>query len=228
MVLRKIVYEVFLSSWSVAPRAWHLYPKMLLPLLPSVSLRTSRVLNTRSFAQAAFGTCSEPSRLINADKTWSTRVDITHLQPYLQAGMPTRFSLANVLSNTYNVPIWARARLDVYHKHAQPSASAKTHRQQRQQQHQQQLLPQQSPSQQEDPHHAVGRALHGMAVVQAASASALPLSLCDTPAVPDEVMPLVPPGQAGMEALSVFGGQGDRCATGLSVPGVAGWSASFM
>jgi hypothetical protein len=173
-------------------------------------------------AQAAFGTCSEPSRLINADKTWSTHVDVTHLQPYLQAGMPTRFSLANVLSNTYNVPIWARARLDVYYNHVQAFASAKSHRQQHQQP---QSPPQQLPQQQQEPQHAFGRALHGMASIQAASSAAPPLSVCDAPAVPDEVMPLVHPGQPGMEALSVIGGQGDRCATAWRVLGAAGWYA---
>jgi hypothetical protein len=130
--------------------------------------------------------------------------------------MPTRFSLANVLSNTYNVPIWAHARLDIYYKRAEPSASVKTQLQQQsllqQQQHQQQQHQQLQQQQNQDPHHAVGRALHGMATAQATSAVTLPLSLCDAPAVPNEVMPLVSPGHAGMEALSVIGGQGDRCA----------------
>ncbi|KAF8056397.1 Peptide-N4-(N-acetyl-beta-glucosaminyl)asparagine amidase A [Scenedesmus sp. PABB004] len=81
-----------------------------------------RVANGRQFdrtysyqfgsAVAAFGTCSEPSRLIRADKRWSVTVDVSHLASYIRPGQPTRFALANVLDNTYNVPIWATARLE--------------------------------------------------------------------------------------------------------------------
>lgn len=143
--------------------------------------------------QAAFGTCSEPSRLVNDGKTWSTRVDISHLQPYMQAGMPTRFSLANVLSNTYNVPIWAHVQLDVYFKGPQPSTSTTPQLQRHQQ------------------HHVVRRALHGSVTPQAPALARFPLSMSDEPSVPDEVMPLVPSGQTSMEALSVVSGYGDRC-----------------
>ena len=95
--------------------------------------------------QAAFGTCSEPvpARPGTADKRWSATVDVTHLQPYIlsaaaspsaagssgggardagegdagggSAELPTRFRLDNVLSNMYNVPIWASAALEVHY-----------------------------------------------------------------------------------------------------------------
>lgn len=86
-------------------------------------------------AVAAFGTLSEPWRGPAANKTWTIKVDVTYLGAYLKPGMPTLFSLSNVLSNTYNVPLWARARLEVYSKkgysspkpvaeEAKPSAAA--------------------------------------------------------------------------------------------------------
>jgi hypothetical protein len=135
--------------------------------------------------------------LINADKTWSTRVDISHLQPYLQPGMPTRFSLANVLSNTYNVPIWARARVHVYFKTPLPASTNPT------------------TSRAFTPHshrqHVVKRALLGSEVVEAAG-MLFPMSMSSALSVPSEVIPLVPSGQPGMEALTVIGGNGDRYA----------------
>lgn len=48
-------------------------------------------------------------------------VDVTYLQNYLQPGMDTRFSLANVLTNTYNTPLWAKATLNVYYHMPKPS-----------------------------------------------------------------------------------------------------------
>ncbi|WIA17670.1 hypothetical protein OEZ85_014473 [Tetradesmus obliquus] len=140
-------------------------------------------------AVAAFGTCSEPSRLINADKTWSTRVDVSHLQPYMQPGMPTRFSLSNVLSNTYNVPIWARITLDVYYKIPTPSTTSSTH---------------------VGASHVVRRALQVPELPESAALTRYPLSMSSVQLVPDEVIPLVPFGKSDMEALSVIGGDGDR------------------
>lgn len=52
---------------------------------------------------------------------WTVTVDVSYLQAYLQPGLPTRFSLGNVLSNTYNVPIWAKATLAIYYQTEAPS-----------------------------------------------------------------------------------------------------------
>lgn len=43
-------------------------------------------------------------------------MDVTNLQAYFQAGQPIRFSLSNLLSSTYNVPIWASATLSFYYR----------------------------------------------------------------------------------------------------------------
>lgn len=62
-----------------------------------------------------------PAKPGTADKRWSTTVDVTHLQPYIRQALTaspeltTRFRLDNVLSNVYNVPIWASATLEVYY-----------------------------------------------------------------------------------------------------------------
>ncbi|KAI8474167.1 MAG: hypothetical protein J3K34DRAFT_456983 [Monoraphidium minutum] len=82
-------------------------------------------------AVAALGTCGEPvpARVGTADKTWSVTADVTHLQPYLEksaSDLPVRLRLDNVLSNVYNVPIWAAATLQViYHRRGPPSAASR-------------------------------------------------------------------------------------------------------
>jgi hypothetical protein len=56
--------------------------------------------------QAVRGTTAEPA-LFEADKEYSVTADITHLLPYIEPGMPTKFSLGNFVDNVFNVPVWA-------------------------------------------------------------------------------------------------------------------------
>ncbi len=58
---------------------------------------------------------------MKTDKRWSTTVDVTHLQAYVTPGMTTRFRLDNVLSNTYNVPIWSKVTLQTFLTRAKPA-----------------------------------------------------------------------------------------------------------
>jgi hypothetical protein len=114
----------------------------------------------------------------------------------MQPGMPTRFSLSNVLSNTYNVPIWARVTMDVYFKTPMPLAASPQHA---------------GPGASQPKHqHVVKRALQGSVGPEDALAQH-PLSTSNAPSVPNELIPLMPSGVSGMEALSVVGGIGDRC-----------------
>lgn len=123
-------------------------------------------------AVAAFGTLSEPWRGPAANKTWTIKVDVTYLGAYLKPGMPTLFSLSNVLSNTYNVPLWARARLKVYSKKGYSSPKP---------------------------------------VAEEAKPSAAAWLSLSAPGVPDEVLPLLPPGLgpgSGTSTISTLRGSG--------------------
>jgi hypothetical protein len=64
-----------------------------------------------SFAvlQVVRGTTAEPA-VFEADKEYNVTADITHFLSYMQPGMPIKFTIGNVLSNTYNVPVWAGGR----------------------------------------------------------------------------------------------------------------------
>ena len=140
--------------------------------------------------QAGFGTCPEPARPGEGDKRWSTTVDVTNLLPYVQSnpGLPTRFRLDSVLSNTYNAPIWASATLEAFYgpaaaKHAGPKSEAAG----------------------ADAAFEAAPPLRGK-LCQAAARDA---------DVPDEAFPLVPEAvRSGRsdEALSTLSGAGDRCA----------------
>lgn len=68
-------------------------------------------------AVAVRGTTAEPA-LFEADKEYSVAADITHLLPYIEPGMPTKFSLGNFVDNVFNVPVWAAVTLEVYYNSA--------------------------------------------------------------------------------------------------------------
>jgi hypothetical protein len=150
--------------------------------------------------QAGLGTCPEPARPGEGDKRWSTTIDATHLLPYIQSspGLPTRFRLDSVLSNTYNTPIWASATLEAFYGQSPDAATA---------------------SERAGPK---SEAAHGAAgpKSEAASEAAARVrgKLIPAPAweadVPDEVVPLVPAAALegrSSEALSVLSGTGDKC-----------------
>jgi hypothetical protein len=124
--------------------------------------------------------------VLNTDKRWSATADVTHLQAYLQPGQPTRFALANLLSTTYNVPIWAHARLDFFWADAGDAADAAAHAQQ-------------------PPAAAAGAAADAAAADATAAAAAAAVA----EDVPHEVLPLVLPG-AGDDATVSVAGQGDE------------------
>jgi hypothetical protein len=63
--------------------------------------------------QIAFGTTTEPSKWDQGDKRWSTQRDITHLQALLRTRNKVLFTLDNGISDIYNVPIWAKATLNI-------------------------------------------------------------------------------------------------------------------
>ncbi|GAX85290.1 hypothetical protein CEUSTIGMA_g12707.t1 [Chlamydomonas eustigma] len=72
----------------------------------------------------AFGTTTEPSKWDQGDKHWSMQRDITHLQALLRTHNTVLFTLDNGISDIYNVPIWAKASLNltlkVLNKEKQP------------------------------------------------------------------------------------------------------------
>jgi hypothetical protein len=159
--------------------------------------------------QAAFGTCSEPARYGNGDKRWSTTVDVTHLQSYLEqppGELRTRFHLDNVLSNVYNAPIWSQVTLEAFYSpEAPPPAGAGG-----------------------EPEPAAKRAgwrrsharRRAGAKARGGPPPPLPEDACErddmrrmaAADVPHEVLPLVPAGGARAHgALSVLSGTGDRC-----------------
>jgi hypothetical protein len=181
--------------------------------------------------QAALGTCSEPvpARVGTADKRWAATADVTHLQPYIEqqpgpgqseddgSTLFTRFRLDSVLSNTYNVPIWASATLQVLYHSRKPSPSRR------------QVPDAETPAPDKAAATASATQAAGAAVrKQRRGAGSAAGSLGDAnrtarrgtfvPAaadVPDEVVPLVPevhPGVPSSDALTVLTGTGDRCA----------------
>lgn len=132
-------------------------------------------------------------------------VDVTHLQNYMQPGMDTRFSLANVLTNTYNVPIWAKATLNVYYQLVVPSRKLLSYR--------------------TKPAAAAATAAASSGMLQtmsdmpsnmlqegrqarAADVSGLnPLQSAD---VPTEVLPLTPPDSISFDSLISIAGNSDK------------------
>lgn len=124
------------------------------------------------------------------------------MQAYLRPGLPTRCSLSNLISNTYNVPLWAEATLHFYWTQKAPSHAAG-----------QPLAA------------AADSAVAGAAAELAPPPSALALASSAAPAtaptkpetaaattmpsVPDEVMPLIP-REDDAESMTVLTGQGDR------------------
>lgn len=144
--------------------------------------------------QVALGTCTEPTRWLGTDKWWSTTVDITHLQAYLAPGQLTRMSLSNLLSNTYNVPLWAEARIQYYWHEQQHAADD---------------------SVQSDPvvPPVTERPAGSMAAAPVAGAALPPAAAAATVAatadVPYEVIPLTPNADAEV-STAVLVGTGDR------------------
>jgi hypothetical protein len=166
-------------------------------------------------AVAAFGTCSEPARVKAHDKRWSAVVDVTHLRSYLRPGQPTRFSLSNVLSNVYNVPLWAAATLEVYYKDKGPLPPALAVA----------GAPGAAPAVASSEIKPTAARAQAKMKASTAAAGTPPRSrllqkhaggkACARPpagAPPDEVVPLVPPGrgQGDDNAVFVLSGSGDR------------------
>lgn len=111
----------------------------------------------------------------------------------MTAGMPTRFDLANLLSNTYNVPIWAHVKMDVYYKTPHPSYTK---------------VSSDKPS---------GSSVEGVDAVTRMLMTArtrvaphTPLSLSSSSHVPNVVLPLLLPGQPDNEGLTSISGTSDR------------------
>lgn len=175
--------------------------------------------------KAALGTLTEPTRWLGTDKWWSTTVDVTHLAAYLDAGAPTRLSLSNLLTNTYNVPLWAEATLQYYWQEepsptsiaaaanlaqgggtsTQPTVAAKPDSTANQH-------PQNQPqSQQPSAAAAGGGADKGVetdsAAMPAAPAAAVAAGQAGE-ALPDEVVPLIRDEDAA-DSLVVLAGNGD-------------------
>lgn len=150
-------------------------------------------------AQAALGTLTEPTRWLGTDKWWSTTTDITHLQSYLAPGLPTRLILANLLSNTYNVPLWAEVTLTYYWPQPAPSTGH---------------IPATAAAAGAAEGGRSGSSAAGGHVVAAAPGDNGPAgrtaAVGAAPAgVPDEVVPLVP-NPEDFESLVVLAGRGDR------------------
>ena len=176
----------------------------------------------------ALGTLAEPARASEArGKRWAAAVDATRLQTYMRPGMATRFRLDNVLSNTYNVPLWAAVTLQVFYTPPPPAAAAPsppavagvggapasgavagggTKRRQKQQ-----------------GQRGAGAA-DGDGAGDACSSAATP-PLTAAADVPDELFPLVPeaaPGVPASDSLATLAGAGDADAnTSLAWPRAA-------
>ena len=76
--------------------------------------------------QVAFGTTTEPTYWpvpLGGDKHWGTDRDITHLKSLLQPGAAVLIFIDNNMDNTYYVPIWAQATLELLYGNAQLSES---------------------------------------------------------------------------------------------------------
>jgi hypothetical protein len=124
------------------------------------------------------------------------------MQAYLRPGLPTRCSLSNLISNTYNVPLWAEATLQFYWMQQAPSNVGG------------QPLEAAADS-------AVAGAAATLAPLlgePATEPSAAPATVTTKPEVaaaaamasfPDEVVPLIP-REDDAESMTVLMGQGDR------------------
>lgn len=206
---------------------------------------------TPAHTQAALGTCTEPTRWLGTDKWWSATIDITHLQAYMSPGLPTRLSMSNLLSNTYNVPLWGEATVQYFWAAADtPSPGSSSSEPPKPN-----LNPSQRGSTGSDSSSGSGRELLGeqegaktdtptqspektaaggkgsSSSTAAAAAPKAPTAATSSskasavvPAaadVPHEVVPLVP-SHDDIEAVSTVAGSGDRCAK------LAGGEAGFL
>jgi hypothetical protein len=117
------------------------------------------------------------------------------MQAYLRPGLPTRCSLSNLISNTYNVPLWAEATLTFHW--AQDSAASE------------------APSKVgRQPLEAAAALAPQPAIAPRAAPATAPLKTEAAAAaagasVPDEVVPLTP-REDDAQSMTVLAGQGDR------------------